>query len=208
MIDNIKKIILISAPTEKVMVMVDKEFINSDLKGKNFVYLPVQGDDPRNDEYTPIWESRVEKDGGNFIYVDNSKSFEDSVEERKNVENADAIIITGGNTFDLLNNLRTSGIIDSLKKFFEKDEIKFLGMSAGAILLAESIEFANDHNFSFGYDENNVGLTDLSGLGVIDFVPIVHFNPELDNDALRKYKNESGKECRTITNDEYIILEI
>src|SRR5690606_16254240 len=107
-----------------------------------FIYLPCEGNDPSNPKFTPFWQDKVTKLGGKFSFVDNSKSFENSTEERNLAENANYIMIPGGNTFNLLNNLRNSGLFDSIKKFFEKESIHYLGMSAGAIILAPDIDFA------------------------------------------------------------------
>ena len=138
------KIILISQPEPRVLEMLDKEFYTADLKGKLFAYLPCEGDNPDNPKYTSGWQNKVEKLGGRFEFIDNSKSYEKSEKERKIVETADYLFIPGGNSFKLLNNLRKSGLFNSVKELFKNRNVVYCGMSAGALILAPTIESAND----------------------------------------------------------------
>lgn len=200
------KIILISQPEERVLNMLDAEFFNSQMQDKNFAYLPCQGDNPNNQKYIGLWKDKVEKNRGVFHYVDNSKNSGDFQKEREVIQQSDYLMIPGGNTFMLLNNLKQSGLFDAVKSFFQKNKFNYLGMSAGAIILAPTIESANNHGFSFGFDENDVGLTDLNALNIIDFEPIVHFDPEQDQEALEEYKSKSPFKVKPITNDEVVIL--
>jgi|GEM_PF-958429 len=203
-----KKIILISQPEPGVLKRLASEFFTDQLKGKLFGYLPCEGNSPDNDKYTPLWRDKVVEKGGEFRFIDNSKPYEDSGTERKLVESSDYLMVPGGNTFRLLNNLRKSGIFGSIRKFFQKEECYYLGMSAGAIILAPTIQFSTRSEFSFGADASNVGLKDLSGLGVINFEPAVHFNPEEDTEALEAYKKRSKYEVKPISNDEVVILTL
>ncbi len=69
----------------------------------------------------------------------------------------DAIFIGGGNTFDLLHQLRSRGFANALVSFASADRVVY-GGSAGAIILGRDIASC------IHYDQNRIGLTDTSGL--------------------------------------------
>lgn len=82
-----------------------------------------------------------------------------------NLDEYSAIFIGGGNTFKLMKCLKESGAFDNISEYLKRDGIVF-GGSAGAIILGSSIEVA-------GYlDENEVGLTDLSGFDVYNGISL------------------------------------
>jgi dipeptidase E len=68
----------------------------------------------------------------------------------------DALFLGGGNTFELLQKLRTTGFADSLAAFSQFDRVLY-GGSAGAIVLGRDIA-----GCTF-YDSNVIGLTDTRG---------------------------------------------
>ncbi len=194
------KIILISEPTEEVLKFLNNDFFNSEMEGKTFAYLPCVGDSPDNPKYSRFWQGKVEKNKGIFSLINNAKSFENSSEERKLVENADYLMIPGGNTFILLDNLRKSGLFESVRAFFNKGGKKYLGMSAGAIILGPSIEVAGFPGFSLGADENVPGLKDMSALGIVGFVPVPHY-VEKDEGALKSFQGKTQFETKPISDD-------
>lgn len=204
-----RKIILISQPTEEIIKMLDTELVSKSLKSKSFAYMPCEGDDPNNEKYMPYWKELVKKHNVKFQFIDNSKSSESSKEEFQQIVDADILMITGGNTFRLLRNLRRSGLFNAIKQFFKKKNIVFLGMSAGAIVISPNIKLARDDNgFSYGGDINDTNLDDLTALGIINFEVLPHFEPKIDLVKLEEYRQGYGNEIRTMTNDEYIILHV
>lgn len=124
--------------------------------------------------YIPAWDSKsVKKDYKDFVKSvkkDCSKvSFipvdrKMSKRSKNNIQNADVIFIDGGNTFFLMKNLRKHGYFKLLKKLKNKT---FVGVSAGAIALTKSIDLASIPLHSA--DDNHVELTNLKGLGFVDF---------------------------------------
>ncbi len=69
----------------------------------------------------------------------------------------EAVFIGGGNTFNLLHQLRRYNFDQAIKAFVGQRK-PIYGGSAGAIVLGRSISTASH------YDQNYVGLADLSGL--------------------------------------------
>ena len=80
-------------------------------------------------------------------------------------------MLVGGNTFRLLDRVRTHGFIDAVRAFVA-DGGAYYGGSAGAILASDSIRIAED------YDTNDIGLTDLSAVGLVRNLDVLpHFTP-------------------------------
>ncbi len=81
----------------------------------------------------------------------------------------DVIYISGGNTFGTLKKIRdcdfSQDIID-----YVKSGATYIGGSAGAHIATKSISHVAE------YDENNVGLTDLEGLGLFDGILVCHYS--------------------------------
>lgn len=89
----------------------------------------------------------------------------------------------------------------------------YIGESAGTMILASNIEYAKDMD---NHLEQTPGFTDFSGLGVIDFYPIVHYNSfpfvEATKKVIQKNKHLSlkiitNKQAITIIDDKVSIKE-
>jgi dipeptidase E len=117
---------------------------------------------------------------------------------------ANVLVMTGGNTFKLLSNLRKSGLDKAIKEFSGKNEFILAGFSAGALVLTPTIEVCNLPN----YDKNEVGLKDLTGLGVVSFEVFPHYSEQEYSDLLNKYKNQTSNVVREITNEDFIVLDL
>ena len=74
---------------------------------------------------------------------------------------AEIIYVGGGNTFRLLKALKDSGADQILRDFCEHNNGIYVGVSAGSLIVGQSIASA------VGHDENNVDLTDLTGLRIV-----------------------------------------
>lgn len=196
-----KKIILFSesGPTVMPQLRVDifPEFINERI----FAYLPSDGSDTRSNlKYTPFWQEFAQNNNTKFVVIDNSKRGKDAILEKIKLLSANILMISGGNTFTLLNHLRLSGLDKGIIEFWEKDNIVLAGVSAGAIVLTPSIGTA-----TFG-DPNDVGLTDLTGLNIVDFEVWPHFTTEQQAE-LDVYSISKPKVVvKSIMNDQLLII--
>ena len=86
-----------------------------------------------------------------------------------NINDFDVMYMLGGNTFYLLDIIRKNNFDIDIKKFINSDKI-YVGSSAGSIILGNSIDVA------LGYDDNNVNITDFTGLKIVDGLIIPHCN--------------------------------
>jgi dipeptidase E len=97
----------------------------------------------------------------------------------------DLLFIGGGNTFDLLKHVQEHHFATPVKQFVA-DGGSLYGGSAGAILASDSIDSA------LGYDQNDAGLTDLIGLGLVPRVVILpHYTEKEQHKALKLHRTHS-----------------
>lgn len=84
-------------------------------------------------------------------------------------EEADVVYVCGGNTFYLLKKMRECGFKQALDPFLKRGGV-YVGVSAGSVIAGPSIQIAGP------WDENDVGLTDLSGLNLVPYALSPHYN--------------------------------
>lgn len=199
------KVILFSQLTESVMNQIrDNIFNPSDLE-KEVIFIPSNGLSSFKYKYRDFWNEEARKNGFRVNFLDLES--EDTQSLKNSVINAKTIIVSGGNTFLLLQLLRKSGLDVTIREFLRSENKRYVGFSAGAIILSPTINAATFERVS-GADEKIVGLTDLTSIGAINFDIIPHFNPEVDNEVLEEYKNTNNIEVRTLTDEEFLILDI
>lgn len=194
-----KRIVLFSSPvTSKFNEILDLIFPET-LKNKVFAYMPSDGANSPQ-EFTDLWKGYSEKYNAKFVFIDNSSS--DSESEVKKLQSANILMITGGNTFLLLNNLKKSGLDKAIVDFSNKDNFVISGFSAGALVLTPNIEICNSRRM----DPNDVGLTDFKSLGIVDFEVYPHYKDSYKVEA-DEYRKTTENEVRTISDDEYSLID-
>jgi dipeptidase E len=130
----------------------------------------------------------------------------DSAESVKQIlGRATLISFSGGNTYSLLNNLRTFGLISLLTELARKDVV-FEGSSAGAIVMTPTIEVAGYP--SFDADDNNVQLTDFSALNWVKFEVTPHYQGTDDEiTEFRQYSLKSGRPLYALSDTTAILID-
>ena len=111
----------------------------------------------------------------------------------------DYIYVTGGNTFKLLHDLKECGYDKVLRKIIIEGAT-YIGASAGAYLISKDISHIQK------YDENNYGIDDFSGLGILDARLICHF----DNDRYYDYyklRISTSDVMFTIDDDSILVVD-
>lgn len=103
--------------------------------------------------------------------------------------------------------LRITGIGNLVKDFIERKNITYVGFSAGACIITPSIKICG-FDWNSGKDDNYLNLTELSGLNILNFEILPHYNKQLDEENLMKYISASEYEVKTITNDEFLIIDL
>lgn len=100
---------------------------------------------------------------------------------------ADMIWVNGGNTFYLLDVARKCGFMDVVQDLVRNKGVMYGGTSAGTILATPSIEIAG---WGDAWDENAVGLRDLTSFGFTSFLTHVHYHPQTEKTILLSHKKE------------------
>lgn len=84
----------------------------------------------------------------------------------------DCIHVSGGNTFETLQRLRTCGADKAIVDYVKNRGVVYIGGSAGAHIVTQNIR----HVLSF--DENICGMTDFDGLKLFDGILFCHYTEE------------------------------
>jgi dipeptidase E len=195
-----KRILLFSSPTENNIDTLLTLIFPDWIKNKVFAYMPSDGASCPQ-KYIDEWKRYAQDHNAEFRYIDNSK--EEATEEIRKLQGSNILVITGGNTFKLLDNLRKSGLDNAVKELANKDDFVLAGFSAGALVLTPTIQICNLPN----YDDNLVGIKDLTGLNIVDFEVFPHYEEAKQKDALNEYRVTTKNVVKEITNDNYLVIE-
>lgn len=105
---------------------------------------------------------------------------------RERLDEVHVVVISGGNTFYLLDQTKKSGFDKWIKD--NLDNKIFVGISAASIVFTPSIAVANVEPA----DDNYLNLTDLTGLNIVPFEVSPH-TPEVVSEINAKLYSESIK---------------
>ena len=114
------------------------------------------------------------------------------------VEDFDVIYVCGGNTFYLLKKVRETGFDKVIIEFAKTDKLYF-GVSAGSILVCPNIDIASP------FDENDVNLTDLTGLNLTDVIVSPHYKDE-EKLIIDDFKKKSQYEVVPLTDEQALLV--
>jgi hypothetical protein len=57
------------------------------------------------------------------------------------------------------------------------------------------------------YDENLVGLKDLTGLGIVDFEFFAHYGPKWEK-VIFEYEKTTENEVKKLTDEDYLVINL
>jgi len=195
-----KKIILFSTLTKTNSRDLLENIFSTEIVNKTIAYMPSDGENMK-EKYINEWRDYSKQFNADFLLINNSVKSE---EESQKLLKANILVISGGNTFVLLNNLRKSGLDKAIREFAKKDNFVIAGMSAGALVITPSIQISK----LIGSSQNTVNMDDLTGLEIVDFEIFPHFSEEKYDYILREYRKTSKNEVKTISDDEYIPIDL
>jgi dipeptidase E len=197
------KIILFSSPSESAMQIVKQHIFNPDLKDKRIAFVPSEGMTSYKEEYKLVWDEWAKEHGFELVYVD--LAAEDFEKERNKITGIKNVFITGGNTFTLMHLLRKTGFDNYIKNLETEEDTIITGFSAGAMILTPTIEAAG-FDWEIGHDDNDVKLEDFSGLNLVDFELVPHYDATIDSTNLEKYRKNSKYEVKALTDEEVLVI--
>jgi dipeptidase E len=175
--------------------------VGGELAGKTVTFIPTASVPEKVNFFVKSGKKALEKLGLGVVELELTTAPAKAVAEtlRRN----DIIYITGGNTFFLLQELRRTGADSVISEQIEAGK-PYIGESAGAIVLAASIDYAE------GYDDPTKApdLTDYGGLGIVDFYPCPHHTNQPFKKAVEKIisRYESERTLMPVSNAQAIVV--
>ena len=205
-----KRIILFSTPYNNNNFHQILNLIFPDtIKNKIPLFMPSQGVSNTLQKFFDDWEDYVKEFNVSLEYIDNSVM--DATSEKEKLRNSNILIISGGDVFQLLYNLRISGLDAAITQFTKKEEFIIAGYSAGAYLLTPTLEVAKlfNENYPGGKKyKTQDKIKDFTGLGIVDFEIFAHYSEIQHKKILEKYLEKNRKEVKTIADNEFIVIDI
>ena len=149
--------------TNKEIIKLLRSWINSEGKIAYFSASP----DPSRKYFSEIsdWFKNV-VGLPNLYYLD----INSTASEIASLRNAAAVFLSGGNTYHLLQALRDTKAAELIYRLAATTEIPIIGVSAGGLCLTRDIRAARD--------ENDIGVTNYKGLGLVNFGFYPHYIPD------------------------------
>ncbi|MCX5386867.1 Type 1 glutamine amidotransferase-like domain-containing protein [Streptomyces sp. NBC_00083] len=145
--------------------------LNRDPHELKVAFIPTASNPSRTKEGTENDRAKLRDLGFHVTDVDIATTRQEDL--RGALRHADVIFVGGGNTFHLLQEARRSGFDTMLREFID-DGTPYIGSSAGSVILGPTIEPIKMMDDPKEAPE----LDSYDGLGLIDFVPLVHYGNE------------------------------
>lgn len=192
-----KKLFLASSGLEYI-----KKFVGDNPSELNMLFIPTAGN--LDDEVWWIDKDRdvLSRMGFKITELDIAKASIDAMQ--KALSSADIVYIAGGNTFYLLKQLRDSGFDKLLTNYVNKGGL-YAGASAGALVAGVDIEPV----LTIDEPEKVKGLKSTKGLGLVNIIPIPHYDMDSRAKAIDDIKKKYSDrfELVLLTDDEAIYVE-
>lgn len=172
-----------------------EKFFDS-LPHKSVAIVTTAAEGKENNKYSKLVESQFRGLGFtiiDFIDIENNP--------RADFSRYIVVYVCGGNTFKLLKYAREANFKETIVKLLERGGI-YIGVSAGAIILAPTIQIAA----SVDPEPNETGITNLEGLGLIDFEVHPHYDSSHDEELTSYQKTTSNKVVK-ISNSQAVVIK-
>ena len=189
------KLFLTSTGLENIDISrhFETSFLPKEPKDLSFLVISIQ-DSEQDAFYLEKTLSEIKNTGAQDIDV-----FRLGNEKFTASKEYDVIFVCGGNTFDYLDRVRKTGLDKFIVDFSKKENSVYVGVSAGSILAGPDIAIAGDE------DSNDIGLTDLRGLCLTDFIVYPHYRKELKT-QLDEFKKRNGYPIIELEDNQAVIL--
>ena len=171
--------------------------------------MPSQGVSNTLQKYFDDWEDFIREFEIILEYIDNSVV--DATSEKEKLRNSNILIISGGDPFQLLINLRKSGLDTAITQFTKKEEFIIAGYSAGAYVLTPTLKTAKifNENYPGGKKyKTQDKIKDFTGLGIVDFEIFAHYSEVHHKKILDHYIESRSKNVKTIADNEFLVVDL
>ena len=187
-----------------------KKFLNEKTESKKILFIPTATNVDEYKKYIHLTRKVFEDFGYEVENFDISVFSEETVKEK--ISETKIVFVSGGNTFYLLQELKKKNLIPYLREKIENG-LLYIGESAGSVITAPNIGYADIVDDKALATE----LNDYTGLNLVDFYVVPHFEEEPFVESSRKvvelYKDKldlkviNNKEVVLVENDEFRIVK-
>ena len=195
-----KNMILTSSLYESMGIV--KKFLNEKTESKKILFIPTATNVDEYKKYIHLTQKVFEDFGYEVENFDISVFSEETVKEK--ISETKIVFISGGNTFYLLQELKKKNLISYLRGKIENG-LLYIGESAGSVITAPNIGYADIVDDKALATE----LNDYTGLNLVDFYVVPHFEEEPFVESSRKvvelYKDKL--DLKVINNKEVVLVE-
>ena len=195
-----KNMILTSSLYESMGIV--KKFLNEKTESKKILFIPTATNVDEYKKYIHLTRKVFEDFGYEVENFDISVFSEETVKEK--ISETKIVFVSGGNTFYLLQELKKKNLISYLREKIENG-LLYIGESAGSVITAPNIEYADIVDDKALATE----LNDYTGLNLVDFYVVPHFEEEPFVESSRKvvelYKDKL--DLKVINNKEVVLVE-
>ncbi|HUC90226.1 MAG TPA: Type 1 glutamine amidotransferase-like domain-containing protein [Patescibacteria group bacterium] len=164
-----------------------RPLLNGDPAGLRAAFIPTAADPYDDKDFVKVDRDKLVELG--FAVTDIDIKDKTEIELAKLLASYDLVLVAGGNTYYLLYHAQKSGFMNVIKKRLE-DGMVYVGSSAGSILACLTIDTARRFDSPSIVPE----LADYTGMDLVDFLIIPHFDAPRYQERLRQTIEEwSGK---------------
>lgn len=181
-----------------------KKQISKTVKEEDVVLGFMPATRAKRNRYTFFVKRICKRYGYEFVYLDNQLEGDEAKKELKKLDRCNVLLISGGNTYELLRNLRRSRFDKKIIEFSKRDDTVVVGFSAGAIVLGTTLRLLEYRHLKLK-DTNKVGIKNIDGLGIIDKEIFPHYT-DGDREDLDKYIKKFNTEVITLKDDEFLVV--
>ena len=204
-----KRIVLFSTPynNDKFHEILNLIF-PSDMKDKRPLFMRSQGLPNTPQEFLDDWKGFARKFDLIIDYIYNSMI--DATSEIEKLMKSNILVISGGDPFQLLINLRKSGLDNAITQFTKKKEFILAGYSAGAYILTPILETAKifNENYPGGKKyKTQDKLKAFTGLGIVDFEIIAHYSETQHREIFKNYIENNRRIVKTIADNQFLVID-
>ena len=147
-----------------------KNFVGASPADVTVGFIPTAAD-PYEDKWFMEADRQALIDSGFQLREVNLKGIKPEELQQK-LKGVDVVYVTGGNTFYLLEQMRASGFKKLLPTLLAGG-VKYVGTSAGTIVVGPDLEPVEVLD-----EPSKANLSSTKSLGIVDFVPLPHFDSE------------------------------
>lgn len=166
------KLLLTSGGLEnKTMVDALRDLIGKDFKDAKLVFIPTAANVEMGDKWWLIADlAKCRELGFKEVDIVDISAFSQDIWEPR-LQNADVIMVGGGNTSYLMGQIKKSGLVKVLPDLL-KSRV-YVGISAGSMVVAPKLK---EKEMQRLYEEPIVDDDTNEGLGLVDFLVVPHMD--------------------------------